>query len=213
MDDRRRFAAASALVGVAAVASAAVYSDLPALMAIHWGPSGEADDRVARSVGAAAIPALMAVLAAVLWSVPSFDPRHESYDQFRPTYDWFVVGLLAFFAYVHGLVLALNLGVDVSLLRALVPACAALYYALGRLLERAEPNWFVGIRTPWTLLDDRVWERTHERAGPLFKLAALATLGGVVAGRYAIVFLVGPLLIVAFGSIAHSYVVYRRLHR
>ncbi|SNZ17333.1 Uncharacterized membrane protein [Natronoarchaeum philippinense] len=211
MNARNRRAATIALVGIAALASAAVYGDLPAEMAIHWGPSGVADGWADRAVGAFLLPGLMAVLAAVLWAVPRLDPREENYASFRPTYDWFVVGVLALLVYVHGLVLATNLGVDVSMTRALVPAIAALYYGVGHLLDGIAPNWFVGIRTPWTLADDRVWERTHAVGGRLFKLAGVLSLGGLVAGEYAIVFLVGPVLLAALAATAYSYRAYSKL--
>lgn len=211
MNARRRLVATVALVGGAGLASVAVYGDLPAEMAIHWGPTSDADGWASRPIGAFGLPALMAALAALLWSVPRFDPLGENYESFRPTYDWFVVAALAFLGYVHGLVLATNLGVDVSMPRALVPALAALYYGAGVLLERAEPNWFVGIRNPWTLSDERVWERTHEKGGKLFKAAAVLSLGGVVAGEYVIAFVVGPLLLAAVATTAYSYWAYSKL--
>jgi len=211
MNAKRRFAATVALVGGAALTSVAVYGDLPAEMAIHWGPAGDADGWTSRPVGAFGLPALMVALAALLWSVPRFDPLGENYEAFRPTYDWFVVAALAFLGYVHGIVLATNLGVDISMTRALVPAMAALYYGAGVLLDRAEPNWFVGIRNPWTLSDDQVWERTHEKGAALFKAAAVLTLGGVVAGEYAFAFLIGPLLLAALATTAYSYWTYSKL--
>jgi len=211
MNAKRRLAATVGLVGAAALASAAVYGDLPAEMAIHWGPAGDADGWASRPVGAFGLPALLAALAALLWSVPKFDPLGENYEAFRPTYDWFVVAALAFLAYVHGIVLATNLGVDVSMTRALVPATAALYYGVGVLLERAEPNWFVGIRNPWTLSDERVWTRTHEKGAALFKGAAVLSLGGLVAGESAIAFIVGPILLAALATTAYSYWTYSKL--
>ena len=93
---------------------------------------------------------------------------------------------------------------------ALAPAVGVLCYDAGVVSAHAERNWFVGVRTPWTLTSDEVWKRTHERAAPLFKLSGvLATLGAVVPD-YAVALVVGPAVAVAAYTTVYSYVTYRR---
>jgi len=55
----------------------------------------------------------------------------------------------------------------------MVPALGILFYYCGILIENAKRNWFIGIRTPWTLSNEKVWERTHKIGGKLFKIAGL----------------------------------------
>lgn len=93
------------------------------------------------------------------------------------------------------------------------PAVAGLYLLLAVLLWRAEQNWFIGIRTPWTLNDERVWDRTHRRTAPLFVVAAVISLGAVFFPQYGIFFLTAPVIVVAFGSMLYSFVLYERLDR
>ena len=107
--------------------------------------------------------------------------------------------------------LAYNLGFEFGMLQATAPAIAGLYLLLALLLRRAEQNWFVGIRTPWTLSDERVWDRTHERTAPLFAVAALCALAAAVVPEYALVLLVGPVTAIALASTVYSFVLYRRL--
>ena len=59
------------------------------------------------------------------------------------------------------------------------PLTGALFIYIGFLVEHAEQNWFVGIRTPWTLSSERVWKKTHALGGTPFKVAGVIAIAGV----------------------------------
>jgi uncharacterized membrane protein len=81
-----------------------------------------------------------------------------------------------------------------------------LFICMGFLMEHAEPNWFAGIRTPWTLSSERVWKKTHEqRGGTLFKLAGIFCLAGIFMQEYVIWFILVPVLAVALYCGVYSY--------
>jgi uncharacterized membrane protein len=80
-------------------------------------------------------------------------------------------------------------------------------------MGKAQSNWFIGIRTPWTLSDNRVWEQTHQIGGFAFKICGAISLVGLIFPRIAIWFLLIPLLGTAFGLILYSYLYYRSLHK
>ena len=88
-----------------------------------------------------------------------------------------------------------------------------LFFYIGMMMEKSKRNWFIGIRTPWTLSDDRVWERTHRLGGRMFKAAALVSLLGLAAGEYAIWLLLVPILVAAFYPMVYSYFEYKKLHK
>jgi uncharacterized membrane protein len=120
--------------------------------------------------------------------------------------------LLAFLLYVFGLQLAWNLGARFDFVQALIPALAVLWYVTGVVLGQIKRNWFMGIRTPWTLSSDAVWDRTHALGGQLFKIAAVISLAGLFfRGGLVIVMVIVPVLAVAVVTVAYSYVVYRQL--
>jgi len=79
-------------------------------------------------------------------------------------------------AYVYALSLLWNIGSRFDISRMLMPAIAVLWYVLGSVLQQSKRNWFMGIRTPWTLSNDVVWHKTHQLGGKLFKLSALIVL-------------------------------------
>ncbi len=88
-----------------------------------------------------------------------------------------------------------------------------LFYAIGALMQHAKRNYFIGIRTPWTLSSDEVWDRTHKAAGKWFRLAGLAALGGVLWPDLAVVFVIVPVMVAALYSTVYSYLEYRRLSK
>lgn len=211
MSLRRSYLVGVAIVAASALASALAAPEMPAEMATHWNAAGEIDGTMDKEIALALFPALSAVVLALLAAVPRIDPLGENVAAFREQYDSFVVVLLAFLAYVHLLVLAANAGYGFEMIQALAPAIGGLFFYVGVLLEHAEQSWFVGIRTPWTLSNEEVWDRTHERAAPLFKIAGGIAVLGALVPTYAELLVVGPILAVALYATAYSYVEYQRV--
>ncbi|WP_283402874.1 SdpI family protein [Halorubrum sp. DM2] len=210
LSTRLRFGAAALLVAVGAAASVAAAPDLPARMVTTWDAAGEPTGTLSKTAGMWLVPGLAAGLLGLFALLPRIDPLRENVAAFRVHYDRFVVVLTAFLVALHLSVLAVNLGYAVDVTTLAVAGGAALFYYLGTLLPHVEPNWFVGIRTPWTLSDDAVWDRTHALGGRLFKLSALIAVVGLFVGEYAVYFLVGPALATAAVTAAYSYVLYAR---
>lgn len=205
-----RYGIALLITALAGVGSILAAPELPAEMAIHWDASGTADDYAAREVGLTLLPALAVAMLGLFALLPRIDPLGANIQRFRAAYDWFAVLTVALLAYLHGVVLAVNIGYDLSVVQLLAPAVAVVYVAIGFLFERAERNWFVGVRTPWTLSDDAVWDATHARAGQLMKPAGLLALGAVALPEYGVYFLAGPVAAVALYATVFSYVAYTR---
>jgi uncharacterized membrane protein len=69
----------------------------------------------------------------------------------------------------------------------------------------------VGIRTPWTLSSDDVWRHTHDRTAPLFKIAGVIALAGLVFPEYFVYFIAGPAVAISVFATVYSYVDYRQI--
>jgi uncharacterized membrane protein len=208
---RRSDIAALGVLLVTAGATAAVYTSLPEQLAVHFDASGTPDSFYGRTLGAAIVPAMSVGVYAMFRVLPVIDPRGENYRKFRATYDGIVLLVLVFLAFVQGLLLAYNLGIEYPQNALVVGGVGVLFAGLGLLFRRAEPNWFVGIRTPWTLSDDEVWRRTTRAAAPLFVLAgAFIAVGAFLP--VAMEFLIGAAVAVAVVvPSVYSFVLYRRL--
>lgn len=199
------------VIAVAFVASAAVYQDLPARMPTHWNVSGEVDGWSSRPWGAFMIPVVLLVMLAAFHMLPRIDPRSPNYAKFRGTYEIVIVAIMVFMLGVHVVVLANSLGRDISVDRVMPVGVGILFMVIGNLLPRMRPNWFIGVRTPWTLSSDRVWDRTHRFGGWLFVAAgALILLSGLVAPQLAYAILIGSAVAVSVGLLAYSYVIWRQ---
>jgi uncharacterized membrane protein len=85
-----------------------------------------------------------------------------------------------------------------------------LFFYIGILLENAKRNWFIGIRTPWTLSSEKVWNKTHKLGSKMFKISGIIVLIGFLFQKYVTYFILIPTLFVAFYLVIYSYVEYRK---
>jgi uncharacterized membrane protein len=157
------------------------------------------------------MPGLLVLMWAMLRWLPSIDPRGENYARFAGAFEGIIVLVMLFIFGAHMTILAASLGQPVSVDRLAPIGIGLLLMGVGNLLPRARPNWFVGIRTPWTLSNDRVWERTH-RVGGYFLVAGGALI--VIAGIAVPALAFGTMITVCAASavflLIYSYVAYRQ---
>jgi uncharacterized membrane protein len=120
-------------------------------------------------------------------------------------------GILVFIAALHLVVLANGVGWPVPVGKLVPAGVGLLFVMLGNYLSRVQPNWFLGIRTPWTLSSDQVWRKTHRIGGAFFVIGGI----GMVAAAFVPPAMVFPVLIaivtlVAVVPVVLSYVFWRR---
>lgn len=188
----------------------AAWPSMPDPLVSHWGFSGEADGYLPKAWGLFLVPLLSAGLAALLLLVPRIDPLRANIEEFRGPYEWFIVVFLLFLLAVQSFIILWNAGIRVSIAFVLSPAFTALFYGIGVLMDRAKPNWSIGIRTPWTLSSAPVWEKTHAIAGKLFRAAGLAALAGIFFPSLAVLFILLPVLLVSAYLVVYSFLEYRK---
>ncbi len=187
-----------------------VYPELPDLLPSHWNLEGEVDGYLPKLWGVLIVPLLTVLFTALLYLLPRIDPLKENYPKFRRQYEGFILVFTAYLFVVQLWILLWGLGYPISPNVLLPPLIGALFIYLGVLIEHAEPNWFVGIRTPWTLSSERVWKKTHSRGGLLFKIAGIIALAGALFGKYSVWFVLVPVLVVSVYLVIYSYFEYRR---
>lgn len=192
--------------------TAAAYSSLPQTIARHWDAAGAADGFSGKG-GAFSIPLVMLGLWLILTWLPGIFPLRANFDVFRPEYEWFVAVLEAFLFGVHVWTLAWNLGWQVGPNNVLPIGLGVLLGYVAWVMGRVPRNWVIGVRTAWTLSDDRVWVETHRAARWMWAAAAAVCALGVLFPQYAMWFVLVPVLLATVGSIAYSYVVWVRLGR
>jgi uncharacterized membrane protein len=202
-----------ALVVLTFLISIFLYPQMPDRIASHWNAAGVANGYMDKAAGLFFMPVLMVLMLLLFVAVPRLDPMKHNISKFIRHYTIFITIIIAFLFYLNLLMLSWNLGYRFDMVSMLIPAFAILFYYCGILTENARMNWFIGIRTPWTLSNETVWNKTNQRGGKLFKVAGIISLVGLVFQPIAIIFVILPALLVAAYTVAFSYVEYNRIKR
>lgn len=201
-----------ALLLIAVAATLWAYPHLPDPMPTHWNAQNEVDGYSSRAVGAWLMPLLIVGLYLLLLVLPRLDPRRENVARMGDLYRLFRVGLSAVFTLIHIVMLAAIVSGRADWVGLAVPALVGILFILvGNYMPRMRPNWFMGIRTPWTLSSDTVWRKTHLLGGRLFMLAGLAMLvAPLLPAALQPALLIGTIVLAALIPIAYSYWLFRQ---
>jgi uncharacterized membrane protein len=186
------------------------YPQMPEQVASHWNAQGQVDGYMSKFWGLFFMPFVLVGLALLFLAIPRIDPLKANIEAFRKYYDGFVILFLVFMLAIHFQVILWNIGIQISPNVMMPIAVGLLFFYAGILCENAKRNWFVGIRTPWTLSSDRVWDKTHQIGGKLFKVAGVIAFLGVFFQNYAAFFILAPVLVVTVYTVVYSYVEYQR---
>ena len=201
------------IIAIQFVAAFIFYPTMPDRIAVHWNINGEANGYGSKLIGLYLLPTIQLLILGLFMILPKIDPKH-GIDKFRQVYDWFIVGFIVFMAYINGLSIAWNLGYMFDFNRMIAPVFGVAFYGLGVLLGKAKMNWFVGIRTPWTLSSEEVWNSTHRLGGKLFKICGVVSLLGLLfGGWYTFALAMGSVLVSTLYLVVYSYVEYEKLEK
>jgi uncharacterized membrane protein len=200
------------MIAAAAIAGIVLWNQLPDQMASHWGPSDQVDGYISKFWGVFLMPLITLGMMALFLIIPGIDPLKANIAQFRDVFNLFITLIVAFMLYIYALTLRWNLGyTDFAMSKAMLPAMGILFFFIGYLLRKAKRNFFIGIRTPWTLSSDRVWDETHRIGSVLFMISgAFALLGSFFGGMTAFWFLFVPIIGSTLITLVYSYVIYQR---
>lgn len=182
-----------------------IYPLLPQLMASHWNMQGQIDGYMPRFWGVFLMPLISLAMLGLFYFLPKIDPLKKNVAGFRTYFDSFILVIILFLFYIYFLTLEWNLGNRFNLIKLMAPAMAVLFYYAGVLIAHAKRNWFIGIRTPWTLSSDKVWDRTHFVGGKLFKICAVFCALGFFIPKIAIWLILVPVLLSTVYLFLYSY--------
>lgn len=207
---RKSTAVITGLILFSFIISIYFYPHVPGIMATHWNSRGEVDGYMSKLWGLFFMPLVITGLAVLFMVIPKIDPKRENIAKFRKYYDGFVVLFTLFMLAVHLQILLWNTGVRISPNAMLPAGIGLLFYYIGILVENAERNWFIGIRTPWTLSSDKVWEKTNRLGGKLFRIAGIVAVLGAFFPELTFFFILGPALFIAGFTAVYSYIEYQK---
>jgi uncharacterized membrane protein len=181
-------------------------------MASHWDVNDQVNGYMSKFWGVFLMPLVTIVLFFLFLLIPNIDPLKANIAEFRGTFNLFIAFIIGFMVYIHVLTLRWNLGyTNLGIGKAMLPAMGLLFFIIGSMLRKAKRNWFIGIRTPWTLSSDNVWDKTHQLGATLFMISGvLAVIGGFIGGVIAFWAIMVPVLGTTIFLVVYSYVLYQR---
>ena len=189
----------------------AFYSQLPAQVPVHWNGAGEIDRYGPRS-WLLAFSVIMAFVLFVWTLLPKISPAEFSVEPFAATYWQIGLMIICLLGYIQCVVVWGAYSPSMQMNRALFGGIAIMLGLLGNVMGKVRRNFWIGIRTPWTLASERVWYSTHRFAAKTMVVGALLSLAAIWIGLPLSVCLglalAGP-IIPAF----YSLVIYKRLER
>ncbi len=209
MDTRRLNAFSLALIAGSFLFSAAVYLWLPDQIPSHWNLAGEVDSTMSKTWGAFMMPLIMLGLYGVFRVIPALSPKGYGIEAANSGFVGIRVAVFALFALLNLLILLAALGVPIAMGSAVSMAVGGLLAVLGWFLDRLPRNFYVGIRTPWTIVDEDNWTRTHRLGKWSFMAAGLVMVVGGIMGANAFV-IVAAALAAGLVPMVYSYLIYRQ---
>jgi len=197
------------LAGMFALA-AMTWSWAPERIPVHWNLHGQVDRHGGRFEGLFAIPLAALGIYVLMLLVPRIDPGRANYPGFRGAFTTLRLALVVFLAALYGVMHLWLRGIEVRVGTVVPWLVGAVFVVVGNLLGKVRPNWFVGIRTPWTLSSKESWARTHRVGGWVFVVEGLAFMAaGLIQAAWAFYAACSLLLVGVLGLVVYSYLVWR----
>ena len=189
-----------------------VYSKLPAQVPMHWGIDGNVD-RYGDKIELFLLAGMNILMLAMMYGLPKIDPKKGNYERFQGTYEWMILWFMAFFVVIMGVTLleAMHPGrFDIG--RVICSLVGVLFIAIGNMMPKVKRNFFTGVKTPWSLSNDVVWNKTHRLSGKCFVFGGILMILSGFSGSGKIMFAATMLLVavIAVVPMVMSYIWYKQ---
>ncbi len=196
---------------ISAILSVYFYSHFPAQVVGHWNFQGVPDRYTGKTGAAFGMLGVIAGMYILFLVLPLLDPKRERYQSFEKVYHFFKNSMVFVMSAIYAVAGFYNLGYNVKINLVVPLLIGLLMIAIGNYMGKIKNNWFVGIKTPWTLSSENVWNKTHRMGGYMFILFGLLIMVSPLLPKTLglIAFILGVVLVV-FGTMVYSYLVYRK---
>ena len=189
-----------------------VSSHLPERVPVHWDMHGKVNGYSTRATAVLLMPAIMTGMTLLFAALPAISPRHFEIGPFLSTYLYIMVVIISMMAYFQAVILWAAFSPTLPITRAILGGICVLWILMANVMGKVKRNFFVGVRTPWTLASERVWNATHRFAAHLWVWCGL--LGLLLAFFSSLPWAVFTLIIVsALVPVVYSFMYYKRLER
>ena len=187
------------------------YKLFPTSTPVHWNISGEADSWGTPFQAAFIMPIIGLGLYLLFLIIPFLDPKKERYKQFEKSYHIFKTIIILFLFLVYFSTSLSGLGYNINITRVVTIFVGIMFMVIGNYLSRIKRNWFVGIRTPWTLSSEEVWNKTHRLGSKVFVVSGfLFILTSFIDVKFRLALLFSIIILIILTSFGYSYYLYNK---
>lgn len=193
------------------LASIFLYPSMPKEIPTHWNVDGKVDDYSSREFGLFFMPIFLLILYLLFLVIPKIAVYKKNVDEFYKKYmfGFKLVFIIFFWAIYAGMILNAK-GYSIEIKYFVLPALALMFFYIGYMLKYVKTNYFIGIRTPWTLANEKVWKKTHEIGGKLFYLLGLLTLIVIFLEKGFWIFIIAVVILVLY-LFLYSYLEFKKI--
>ena len=191
------------------ISSTVLYRYVPEKIPTHWNAKGEIDGYSGKFLGLFLLPIIASILYILFLVLPAIMPYRNNIEKIEGKFYWLKAIMLAFFAVLYLASILSSFGIQINIIYVMMPSLAVIFYYIGYLMKYTKRNFFIGIRTPWTLVSDKSWDMTHKKASVLFRFYGLLIMTTLFFPSYAFLFLLISLIPLILYLVVYSYLIYR----
>jgi len=194
---------------ISVIASFYFYAHFPPVVVTHWNFAGQPDGWSSAGFAAFFLPILLIGMYLLFLIIPYLDPKKDRYQQFRKPYHIFKAIIITVMTFIYFVASFNGLGYPLNVSLWVPGLIGLLFIVMGNYMSKIKPNWFIGIRTPWTLSSEEVWNKTHRLGGKLFIIAGLLMITeGFLPASWRLAIFIFIILLVTIGTFGYSYYLY-----
>ncbi|MFA4931128.1 MAG: SdpI family protein [Patescibacteria group bacterium] len=183
------------------------YGQLPEMVPIHWNYAGVPDDYGTKEFAVILFPAMSVGVLILFMLLPMLDPKKEKYQKFQDAYEMIQLVIMAFFTYMYAVTLFAAMNPEINVGQWVVSGIGVMLILIGNYLSKVRQNFFVGIKTPWTLASEEVWNKTHRLGAWCFVIAGLILLVMALMGNILLELFVPAMVVALVVPIVYSYLI------
>jgi uncharacterized membrane protein len=190
-----------------------IYPQAPEMVPSHWNLQGQVDDYMRKEFGLFMGPIISLAVFTGMSLLPNIDPKKKNYEKFSGAYRTFRRAIILLLLLLQVVVNLVVLGIPVDIGRLVNLGLGILFIVIGNIMGKVRFNYFIGIRTPWTLASEEVWRKTHRHIAKWWVVAGIVVMGGAfMPGAAKFYFVLIPIIGVAVYSFLYSYLAFQQLN-
>lgn len=198
------------LIILSVLLSIVFYQYLPDQIASHWNIQGVVDGYSKKINTVLMFPILQIILFVLLVTIPNIDPRKKNIEKFEKHFFFFINAILLFTVLIQLQVFLWNIGIQIQMGVIMPILMGGLFILIAQLLRKSKQNYTIGIKTPWTLSSEKVWDKTHKLGAILFTISGGITIISALLPLYSFYIVIGSILLSTIYLFVFSYIEYKK---